>query len=89
MSGCEHGHGTKFKDARGSSRSPWREERRQLLSVSSKNELADSIRVGNQTDGDDIVIRKEPAKDVSGYGGYAEEVQDEEHDRVRGLIRMR
>jgi hypothetical protein len=44
--------------------------------------------VGNQTDGDDIVIREEPAEDVCRYGGYAEEVQDEEHDGVRGLIRI-
>ena len=40
---------------------------------------------GNQTDRDDIVIREEPAEDVSRYSGYAEEVQDEEHDGVRGL----
>ena len=45
--------------------------------------------MGNQTDGDDIVVREEPAEDVSRYGGYAEEIQDEEHDGVRGLISMR
>lgn len=43
----------------------------------------------NQTNGDDIVICEKPAEDVGRYGGYAEEVQDEEHDGVRGLIRMK
>ncbi len=43
----------------------------------------------NQTDGDDIIIGEETAEDVSRYGGYAEKVQDEEHDGVRGLFRMR
>jgi hypothetical protein len=45
--------------------------------------------MGNQTDRDNIVIREKSAEDVSRYGGYAEEVQDEEHDGVRRLIRMR
>jgi c-di-AMP phosphodiesterase-like protein len=43
--------------------------------------------VGNATDGDDIVIREKAAEDVSRYGGNAKEVQNEENDRVRGLIR--
>lgn len=51
--------------------------------------MADCKRVRNQTDGDDVVIREEPAEDVSRYSGYAEEVQDEEHDGVCGLIGMR
>jgi hypothetical protein len=41
------------------------------------------------TDGDDIVVREKPAEDVRRDGGYAEQIQDEEHDGVRGLIRKR
>ena len=44
---------------------------------------------GNCTDGDDIVVREKPAEDVCRDGGYAEQIQDEEHDGVRGLIRKR
>jgi hypothetical protein len=43
----------------------------------------------NQTYGDDIVICEKPTEDVSRYGSYAEEVQDEEHDGVRRLIGMK
>ena len=89
MSRCGRGSRYQFKDARGSSRSPWREERRLLQSVSSDNECLMANEWETETDGDDIVIREEPAEDVSRYCGYAEEVQDEEHDGVRGLIRMR
>jgi hypothetical protein len=57
--------------------------------VGSKNEWLMVNEWENQTNGDDIVICEKPAEDVGRYGGYAEEVQDEEHDGVRGLIRMK
>ncbi len=57
--------------------------------MSSDNECLMANEWETETDGDDIVIREEPAEDVSRYCGYAEEVQDEEHDGVRGLIRMK
>ena len=40
----------------------------------------------NQTYGDDIVICEKSTEDVSRYGGYAEEIQDEEHNGVRRLV---
>ena len=43
----------------------------------------------NQTYGDDIVICEKSTEDVSRDGGYAEEVQDEEHDGVRRLLDMK
>ena len=86
MSVGKSSHG---KDARGSSKSPWREERRLLQSVGGNDESLTGNEWENQTDGDDIVICEKPAEDVSRYGGYAEEVQDEEHDGVRRLIHMK
>lgn len=87
MSETDAFHG---KDARGSSKSPWRGERRLSRSVNGRHErLAKEWTRRNCTDGDDIVIREKSAEDVRRDGGYAERIQDEEHDGVRGLIRKR
>jgi hypothetical protein len=79
------------KDARGSSKSPWRGERRLPRSVNERHErVCQGVDMKKScTDGDDIVVREKPAEDVRRDGGYAEQIQDEEHDGVRGLTRKR
>ena len=57
--------------------------------MSGKNEWLTRDEREDRTDGDDIVICKKPAEDVGRYSSYAEEVQDEEHDGVRGLIQTK